>query len=104
MPADPKRLQAVLTELGYRPLSRLWAKCEILLGLGAVFAALVLAGPAPGRESSDSLTLVLAAALFILGGYLTLAGHRSHLYQSSNERLVLLREEIRALQQKDKPS
>jgi hypothetical protein len=104
MPTDPKHLQAVLTELGYRPLSRLWAKCEILLGLGAVFAALVLALPVTGREPVDRLSVCLAAGLFILGGYLTLAGHRSHLYQSSNERLVLLREEIRALQQKDKPS
>jgi hypothetical protein len=43
--------------LGYKPLTRSWAKVELLLGL-------------------------LAAGV---GIYLALAGHRSHLYQSGNE-------------------
>ncbi|MFQ3592315.1 MAG: hypothetical protein SNJ82_03880 [Gemmataceae bacterium] len=102
MPPSAERLVRVLSALGYRPLSRLWAKIEILLGLAAILAGLCLCLPAANRESLDLLPILLGAALFLLGGYLTLAGHRSHLYQSSNERLVLLMEEIRAFQQKDK--
>ncbi|MGF1581726.1 MAG: hypothetical protein ACFCD0_20545 [Gemmataceae bacterium] len=33
--------------------------------------------------------------LFILGGYLALAGHRSHIYQSQNDRTAYLMELIR---------
>jgi hypothetical protein len=35
--------------------------------------------------------------LFILGGYLALAGHRSHIYQSNNELAAYLAGEIRTL-------
>ena len=34
--------QKLMKELGYKPLNRLWAKTEILLGLVAVFAGLML--------------------------------------------------------------
>jgi hypothetical protein len=104
MPPTPERLQAVLAALGYRPLNRIWAKIEIILGLGAAVAGLVLSIASAVREPGEVIAILSGSALFVLGGYLTLAGHRSHLYQSSNERLVLLIEEIRTLQQKDKPS
>jgi hypothetical protein len=39
-------------------------------------------------------------ALFVLGGYLALAGHRSHLYQSHNELTTYLVREIRRSQEK----
>src|SRR5436309_15763581 len=81
--------------LGYRRLSRAWAKAEILLGLSAAGIGLLLgnsavSGPTPAWELAAP-----GLVLFVLGGYLALAGHRSHLYQSSTEQLVLLVEEIR---------
>ena len=47
---------------------------------------------------------VVGLVLFVLGGYLVLAGHRSHLYQSDNEHLLLLIQEIRQLKGKDTPT
>jgi hypothetical protein len=81
--------------LGYRRLNRGWAKAEILLGLFAAGAGLMLGQFAISRESLDWGFAAAGLGLFVLGGYLTLAGHRSHLYQSANERLALLIEELR---------
>jgi len=39
-------------------------------------------------------------ALLVLGGYLALAGHRSHLYQSNNELAALLLENVQRLEGK----
>ncbi len=73
--------------LGYKPLKRPWAKLEILLGLAAAGVGLLLGDWALARETSEMIwqSAAAALALFILGGYLALAGHRSHLYQSNNE-------------------
>jgi hypothetical protein len=71
----------------FRRLNPVWAKAEILLGLIAVGCGLLLEARA---ARPDEINLPLAAAglaLFVLGGYLALAGHRSHLYQS-NTRLA----------------
>ena len=70
-------LHRVHRELGYKRLNRPWAKIEIVLGLGAAGIGLCLASHAPVLE-----TMAFGVILFVLGGYLTLAGHRSHLYQS----------------------
>jgi hypothetical protein len=75
-------------QLGYRPLSRRWAKLEILLGLSAAGLGLFLGSSAWQGEQIWGVGTGLA--LFVLGGYLTLAGHRSHLYQSSNEQTAYL--------------
>jgi hypothetical protein len=48
------------------------------------------------------VNLAGALVLVVLGAYLALAGHRSHLYQSANERTALLIEEIRSLTAKDR--
>src|SRR5689334_10144876 len=81
--------------LGYRRLNRGWAKAEILLGLTAAGAGLFLLTHAR-LETSDALWSRLAGlALFVLGGCLAVAGHRSHLYPSSPDRLLLLVEELR---------
>lgn len=72
---------------GFRPLNPVWAKAEILLGLIAAGCGLLLEFRA---ATTADLNLPLAAAglaLVVLGGYLALAGHRSHLYQS-NTRLT----------------
>jgi hypothetical protein len=90
--------------LGYRRLSRSWAKAEILLGLLAAGVGQLLGIYSVTRESVLWEFAVPSLALFVLGGYLTLAGHRSHLYQSSNERLALLLEESRQSHSKGSPT
>jgi len=89
--------------LGHKPLTRPWAKAEILLGLLASGLGLFLGNWAFDRVGEVSwLQAAIGLLLFVLGGYLTLAGHRSHLYQSSNELAAYLAEEIRSLRQSPK--
>jgi hypothetical protein len=84
--------------LGYQPLNRTWAKLEIVFGLTAAGVGLLL-GNWSAHAEPERLVLQLAAALalFVLGSYLTLAGHRSHLYQSLNEQTKLLQDAIHHL-------
>jgi hypothetical protein len=42
--------------------------------------------------------------LFVLGGYLALAGSRSHLYQSSNELTAFLLEELHRQKNEGSPN
>jgi hypothetical protein len=85
----------LLQRLGYRCLNRAWAKAEILLGLLTAGIGLLL-GQFGLMQSGPAWELAVGGlGLFVLGGYLALAGHRSHLYQSSTEQLVVLVEEIR---------
>jgi protein-S-isoprenylcysteine O-methyltransferase Ste14 len=75
-------------DLGWKRLSRTWAKWEILLGLAALGLGLLvlLLFATPNPNAVTPWTLIAGAlVLFVLGGYLTLAGHRSHLYQSNTE-------------------
>jgi hypothetical protein len=81
--------------LGYKPLNRLWAKLEILFGLGAVGAGLLLLDLFSRAANDQPLVAAAAVALFVLGGYLAMAGHRSHLYQSDNELTAYLLSELR---------
>src|SRR5438094_432883 len=90
----------VRQRLGHRRLSRAWAKLEILLGLLAAGAGLFLGQYGLAQPSPAWELVAPALILFALGGYLTLAGHRSHLYQASNEQLALLIEELRRPQQR----
>jgi hypothetical protein len=78
-------LTALHLKLDHKPLNRTFAKLEILLGLSAVSVGLWLGSG------------LLTSALFVLGGYLALAGHRSHIYQSNNELTAYLAGEIRGL-------
>jgi hypothetical protein len=96
---DKDRALSDLREaLGHKRLTRPWAKAEILLGLLAAGLGLFLGEWAFGRSGDDPWLLAAAGLLlFVLGGYLALAGHRSHLYQSSNELAAYLAEEIRSL-------
>ena len=89
------------TRLGYRRYGLVWPKVEIVLGLAAAGVGLLL-----GLRNSAAMDAALTTAallLFVLGGYLTLAGHRSHLYKSSNEQTAYLAEEIRNLKGKGPP-
>jgi hypothetical protein len=76
-------------DLGLRRLNPVWAKVEILLGLVAVAAGLFGGGRLAAREARTGIDEPVGAwagqgVLVVLGGYLALAGHRSHLYQSNN--------------------
>ena len=64
-------------ELGLKRLNPWWAKAEIVIGLGA--AAIAIFAP------PDVIPAwFVRVALFVLGFYFAMAGHRSHLYQSMN--------------------
>src|SRR6516164_4718074 len=96
---DKDRALSHLREaLGHKPLTRTWAKAEILLGLLAAGLGVLLGDGALGRTGETSwLQAAAGLLLFVFGGYLALAGHRSHLYQSNNELVAYLAEEIRSL-------
>lgn len=90
---DKERALAELyAVLGYKRLNRTWGKLEILFGL---FAAGV------GFFTPDMIPFI-RLALFVFGGYLVLAGHRNHLYQSDNELTAYLAELIRSMNDKGK--
>ena len=97
-PEDP--LDRLHRDLGLKRLNPLWAKVEILLGLFAVACGLVggmKLAVRPEAEVPDWAWLA-PVLLVTLGGYLALAGHRSHLYQSNNRLAAHLAELIRAHQ------
>jgi hypothetical protein len=103
MPTPDKRRQIaeLHTALGYKPLSRAWAKAELLLGLLGAGVGLLLGDWAVSRPAGVEWPFAAAGlVLFVLGGYLALAGHRSHLYQSNNELTALLLEHLRRLEGK----
>jgi len=102
MPADRQELARLHTVLGYKPLNRTWAKVEIILGLCAVGVGLLLGEWVLSRAAAAVEWGLVAAALvlFVLGGNLSLAGHRSHLYQSNNELTAFLVEEMHRLKGK----
>ncbi|WP_439631815.1 hypothetical protein [Gemmata sp.] len=94
-PSSDDAHDGLLRDLGLKRLRPVWAKFEIFFGLGAVggsvFGGLYLAANAnPSGWLWPCLTVV-----FTLGGYLALAGHRSHLYQSSNRLAAHLADLIR---------
>ena len=78
--------------------ARAWAKCEIFLGLTAASVGLLCGVFLLSRPSGDVPWAQVAGdvVLMVLGGYLALAGQRSHLYQSSFEQTAFLLDEIRA--------
>jgi hypothetical protein len=98
---EPQRLARLHAALGYKPLKRTWAEIELLLGLFAAGVGLLLGTWAVSRPAEvEWLPVALGLALFVLGAYLALAGHRSHLYQSSNELTSLLLEHLERLEGK----
>lgn len=81
-------------EMGLKPLNKWWAKAEIVLGLFCVWLAMNFRLIHEFTERNDSAWLV-SAGLFILGGYLAMAGSRSHLYQSANRQIEFLWRELK---------
>jgi hypothetical protein len=66
------RDEAFRQAMGLKKLDPTWAKLEIFIGLAAVWIGL--------RHQQE----LFGGLLFVFGGYLALAGSRSHLYQSLN--------------------
>lgn len=64
-------------DLRLKRLNPWWAKAEIVIGLAA--AAIAIFAPADLIDA-----WAIRVALFVLGFYFAMAGHRSHLYQSMN--------------------
>ena len=82
-------------------LGRTWAKVEILVGLFAGGCGLFLpdlSAPSWSPPGGAWHMLLVRLTLFVLGSYLTLAGHRSHQYRWNNRNTVVLIDEIRRLQ------
>ena len=104
MTVNQRALSELLSKLGYKRLNRTWAKLEILLGLSVTGGGLFLGNWVQSRTGGVVEWGLEAGglALFVLGGYLALAGHRSHLYQSGNERTAYLAELIRHFNAKGK--
>ncbi len=101
-PEDP--LDRLHRDLGLKRLNPLWAKVEIFFGLFTVAVGLVGGMKlAVLPEAQVPVWAWLGPVLLVtLGGYLALAGHRSHLYQSNNRLAAHLADLIRA-QQPQKP-
>jgi hypothetical protein len=97
-PTDRPDVRHLTERLGHKPLNRTWAKAEMLLGLTAAGAGHMLGVRAAVQPLAEVPWGFAAAglALFVLGGYLALAGHRSHLYQSNNELTAFLADEIQS--------
>src|SRR5262245_9239750 len=73
---------------------RQWAKFEIFLGLFGVGAGVLLGLFAMRSAAVDFFLAGGALAMMVLGGYLAMAGQRSHLYQSTFEQTGFLFDEI----------
>jgi hypothetical protein len=102
--SDPEREKTDLqSRLGYKQLSRTWAKIEIMLGLTAAGVGIFVGVWGMNRQGIEEnwTYVVTSLILFVLGGYLAMAGNRSHLYQTSNEQIGYLAEKIDRLQKKD---
>jgi hypothetical protein len=86
----------------YRPLNRTWAKAEIFLGLAAAGTGLGLGFFALSHLTYETtwVSAITGLILFTLGGYLAMAGHRSHLHQSLNEQTELLLQYIQSAKDK----
>jgi len=95
-------LERLHVELQLRRLKPIWAKCEIVLGLAAAGVGLFIGMGLVVRANQppDLVEWPAPLALFTLGGYLALAGHRSHLYQSSNALVAYLAGQLRSTEPK----
>jgi hypothetical protein len=89
--------------LGYKRLSPLWAKLELLGGLTAAGLGLFMGQWSLSRPDAEWGLAAAGLALFVLGGYLALAGHRSHLYRSLNEGTAYLAGLVAPSQDKGRP-
>jgi hypothetical protein len=97
MPIDDD-LAKLHADLNHQWLNPWWAKAEILLGLLGVGTSVVTAAVLARRPESEvpEWAWLGPILLIALGGYLALAGHRSHLYLSNNRLAAYLAGLIRS--------
>ncbi len=93
---DQPKLDRLHQDLGLKRLNPLWAKLEIVGGLIVVGVALLLGAFVVKADTFAPERAAAAVALFMLGGYLAMAGSRSHLYQSANLLAAYLAEQVRS--------
>lgn len=73
-------------DLKFQRLNPAWAKIEIVLGLAAAIGGLLCAARGcMAADEIDWLSTLGGGLLHVLGGYVAMAGHRSHLYQSQTK-------------------
>jgi hypothetical protein len=79
-------------ELGLKRLNPAWAKTEIFVGLAVVSAGHLVGvySIVHGRGLTFWTMMTVSLLCQSLGGYLALAGHRSHVYQSQNKLMIWL--------------
>lgn len=95
MPAPEVDVNTVLAKGGFKKLNKPLAKLEIVFGLLAVAVGFLVSQWTLFKMSEpDWLWLAGGILLFVFGGYLAMAGHRSHLYQSNNRLTALLLQEL----------
>jgi hypothetical protein len=95
-------LDCLDADLGHRHLNKVWAKVEILFGLFALGSGLLFGIWAMTKSADFTVeSMLISLSLYALGGYLTLAGNRSHLYQSNNRLTAYLAELMRQANKKD---
>ena len=82
-------------QLGLKRLNKVWAKCEIFGGLACVWLSIWAHDLMPVSLQGD-IWYPITFGLFVLGGYLAMAGSRSHLYQSQNRTAAFLWDAIRS--------
>jgi hypothetical protein len=80
--------ERLLREAGLRPLSPTWAKLEILIGLAAAAIGLLCGVRGVQDLAAAGAWPLIAASVLVqtLGGYLALAGQRSHLTSPTRQR------------------
>lgn len=85
MSTQQEELRKLHESIGWNRLYPWWAKIEIMLGLAAVSVGVVATARGIAPENIYWSLIVSGCALITSGGYLAMAGHRSHLYQSNNQ-------------------
>ena len=92
-----KQMADLHDTLKMKKLNPIWAKAEIILGLAAATAGFLISVRMllSGSEISEWTFVFGGSAMMILGLYLAMAGHRSHIYQSNNRLTAYLAECIK---------
>ena len=101
-------LDRLYRDLGFQPLSHWWGRAEMFLGLACMAAGvfgMICVAPEVIRQFTLGVRIpefdppywaVTGSFLaFVLGGYLALAGHRRHLYESADRLTAYLADLIR---------
>jgi hypothetical protein len=105
MTDQKQALDELHRQIGLKRLNRTWAKLEIVFGLFAAGVGVLLGQWLTVRSPGPDWSLLGASLLlFVFGWYLALAGHRSHLYQSNNDLIAYLAQEIHRINSKADPN